>query len=1010
MSDGFIVILGYRIRPALVALILYEIAMIGFFLLKKCSIGYVDSGKWIRKRRTLLYICLAVLFLWLQFFNQINETSAEAWFFKVMERYLKAENFLALVLIFLTVFGVTFEGNVHQYFEIILKLARVFSVLFIYGNFLTGLCAYSIPNILLLIIMWIILIASANCTIIEKNENRTNKQSSYSPKEKYEELSPNLKNVAKRLLNTIESETSSTYSICLAGDWGIGKTSIMQGVEQKLKEKIANREQKNGCTQKDGSVIRYEFIHINALELDTADSLFLYLFSRIKQILREQGMYVGVGSTYRKFIGSAIDTITHSSLSLLLEGEIFERNEDYRVQKKKLSDLIAKAMHSGRIIVVVDDIERCEQKKIREYLFFVKEIASMERCISVFVTDYSRLVKQIKESDENTHVFLDKFFNYTVHVTSSAVEDVMVQMQKELNQVTAETNIPYLREANIKSTLEQFQKKLNSMVQNSSTKDQDIEVENDSNQGEREKKEAPEKEKTTDLKNDTNNSQEEQNNRVRSEVEQRIRLLKKTLIRFQNDTNNTRTIVHICEKMMPYYRVLIEQYQDGHNKRSVSVQQIENYSKQIHLNDIVFFLAYVECCMPLEFGLLAKSCEEYIFNQGKSEEYTKERLEVLVMAQGLLFKGETIVWKRESDIHTDKAVKFVSVLINQPEKLVEIVDWYETKIKKEKDLLLRKEFDKINLNWSDLMKSLVQEQKFDFEQEKEEYEQIISKLIEYLKFKLGNHQITAKEIIESMMLQFQYGFFVSRLGFMKKMEGLIENYQEEFPLRDQLHGEVTTFKVNYIWAWFSYYIRLVEFVSIDNVDWEENIDSWIYEYLGDDVDTEDFIEKVIDKIQETAGLECTENTDAMCRLDALTVYLTEKCDSSKTYPEVKYNLSYINCAVEEIKSWIKIENIIIKGPLEPIRQERNFSNIEWYISHFKGRDLRDYETRILFDKFMRFLSSCELKNTEKNRKEIQEVHKVLSKYIQQNQLSNTTYRKIVCDLEKRMTTNHEAEM
>lgn len=131
MSDGFIVILGYRIRPALVALILYGIAMIGFFLLKKCSIGYVDSGKWIRKRRTLLYICLAVLFLWLQFFNQINETSAEAWFFKVMERYLKAENFLALVLVFLTVFGVTFEGNVHQYFEIILKLARVFSVLFI---------------------------------------------------------------------------------------------------------------------------------------------------------------------------------------------------------------------------------------------------------------------------------------------------------------------------------------------------------------------------------------------------------------------------------------------------------------------------------------------------------------------------------------------------------------------------------------------------------------------------------------------------------------------------------------------------------------------------------------------------------------------------------------------------------------------------------------------------------------------------------------------------------------
>lgn len=974
MSDGFIVILGYRIRPALVALILYGIAMIGFFLLKKCSIGYVDSGKWIRKRRTLLYICLAVLFLWLQFFNQINETSAEAWLFKVMDRYLKAENFLALVLVFLTVFGVTFEGNVHQYFEIILKLARVFSVLFIYGNFLTGLCAYSIPNILLLIIMWIILIASANCTIIEKNENRTNKQSSYSPKEKYEELSPNLKNVAKRLLNTIESETSSTYSICLAGDWGIGKTSIMQGVEQKLKEKIANREQKNGCTQKDDSVIRYEFIHINALELDTADSLFLYLFSRIKQILREQGMYVGVGSTYRKFIGSAIDTITHSSLSLLLEGEIFERNEDYRVQKKKLSDLIAKAMHSGRIIVVVDDIERCEQKKIREYLFFVKEIASMERCISVFVTDYSRLVKQIKESDENTHVFLDKFFNYTVHVTSSAVEDVMAQMQMELNQVTAETNIQYLREANIKSTLEQFQKKLNSMVQSISSNEQDSGVKNDGNHGKREKEALATKE---------------------------------ALVKFQNNTTNTRTIVHICRKLVQYYRVLRDQYRDRNDKLGASNKQIESYVKQIQLNNIIFFLAYVECCMPLEFGLLAKSCEDYIFDHRRTEEYTEERLEVLVMSRGLLFKNETLFGEKTGDIHTEKAVEFVSILINQPENLLEIVDWYETKIKKAKDLLLAKKFSEINLDWSELMKRLFQEQYLDFGEAKSEDKQIISGLIEYLKFKLSNNQITSRDLLEVMMEKHSQKFFVSRAGFMQEMEELIEEYPVVIPMTDKLHRELGTFKANYIWEWFTYYIRLVEYVSKEEVSWPESINYWTYQYFGEDFNTEEFIKEAIEKVSTGANLYCIKGEGAIDRLRDLTNYLCEKCCGSELYPEIKYNLSYIKCAPDEISSWIEIENTLTK---ETIRPESDFSDIKQSILYFEHQDINNYEMSSLFSNFIRSLENCELEDTNENRKIIRSIHSVLSRYLQQHQMNYTKYRKIVCDLEKRMTTNHEAEM
>lgn len=64
----------------------------------------------------------------------------------------------------------------------------------------------------------------------------------------------------------------------------------------------------------------------------------------------------------------------------------------------------------------------------------------------------------------------------------------------------------------------------------------------------------------------------------------------------------------------------------------------------------------------------------------------------------------------------------------------------------------------------------------------------------------------------------------------------------------------------------------------------------------------------------------------------------------------------------------------------------------------------------LFSSFIRSLKNCELEDTDENRKIIQSIHNVLSRYLQQHQMNHTKYRKIVCDLEKRMTPNHEVDV
>ena len=986
-SDGFIWFGDCGMRPALIALFLYVFLMGGFLIFWNCCVSREKQSRPVLCRKSLLYILLLALFFIIRFY-QGNKISEETWISNVLENYLKIEDLLVAVLLLGTVLGCTFRENAHQFLDLVLKIVRVVCVFSLYGNFLTGLCAFVFPNTVILIVVWGGLIATAGCNIVSSSTDDTKKSSNYAPIESYEDLSDNFKRIADRLVSIVESDMSSTYSICLAGDWGMGKTSIMHGVEHRLKERTKQREEqtkdkrkvtiklgdrlpecikgiKKKDSKEDSKEVDYKFIYINALELDTAESLFHYLFSRIKQILKEEGVYVGLGSTYRKFIGSAVDTITQSSLSILLEGELFAQNEDYRVQKKALSALIARAMNNGRIIVVVDDIERCHKDKIKDYLFFVKEIASMERCIPIFVTDYNRLVEQIKESDENPHVFLDKFFNYTVHVTCSAVEDVIVEMQEELDRVVAVTAIPYIQKANIEDVIAGFRKKLTSLVSNKQEKDNNIKSKTESDQ------EADGK---------TLTPQEVISNK------------------FQSDMNNTRTVVHVSRKMIHYYKVLGDQYRNQQARTvSVSDSQIEEYGEQIHLHDVIFFIAYVECCMPLEFSRMAKSTIDYIFNQ---KVVTEEHAELLVMAQDLLLKKELHPLERTGDRNTTRSLEFMVVLLNRPGKLLGIVDWHANEREKSKRMLIDGNFDAIDWPWAELMRRMLQDQYFIGGREREEDNIIISKLIQYLESKLDSKQITSQDILEEMVIPHYQKFFVSRYGFMRKLKHLIIKYPISISKEDKLYRELNSFKVTYIWTWFDYYRRLIEFISKVRVDWPDSFDFWTHDFQWQDVRTDEFIDKAIDKIRLHSGLNYVERQGAINRLYDLTEFLSQQCAERELYPEISYNLSYVRCAVAEIESWMEIEKAVIKDDIK--LQKSDYSDIRLCVLYFQKKKLNDFETRVEFNDFIMSLEEHTMEATDENKAIIQRLHALLTRYLEENQMNSTQYRRILCDLQRRM--------
>ena len=231
----------------------------------------------------------------------------------------------------------------------------------------------------------------------------------YSAVKSANELFPLHRKQAEDIVNIISCSSSDPLSICLSGEWGTGKTSVINGAVKLLKPTEA-----------------YDIIYINALELDDKKTVLTYLMTQIREKLKSRGVYVGINSEYKEFASSFAGTISSSAIGSLLEKKL-ANDDDYRTQKAKLEEILERTYENGKLIVIVDDIERCDRDTAREYLFLIKEVATMRNCISVFVTDYDMLNKivSVQDAPNNSLDFLDKFFNYRIELQNETPEAIL---------------------------------------------------------------------------------------------------------------------------------------------------------------------------------------------------------------------------------------------------------------------------------------------------------------------------------------------------------------------------------------------------------------------------------------------------------------------------------------------------------------------------------------------------------------------------------------------------------
>ncbi len=431
--------------------------------------------------------------------------------------------------------------------------------------------------------------------------------------DRYDSLFSARKYQANEIVNIITSDISeSGYSICVTGEWGTGKTSLINGVYNKAK-------------QIDGFSL-YE-IRINSLELDDSISLINYFFIRIEEILKTNGIYTGIASEYKELLASISGTIVSKNASDFVLKKLNKGNSDYRENIKKLSKLIFDNLRKSRILIIIDDIERCSPEKAKSYLFLMKEFAMMNCCIAIFLADIDEL-KKACTLDES---FFEKFFNLTISLVTVDIDEII----SNLGEISAEASD--LRQEIIK-ILKQF----------------DISIE------------KAEKELFLYVQNQER--QEYKENRIRS--------IKEDKERFILELSNPRRVRKVTEY---YERLILQVNQQQFNCSSDKTEAVSFFLKKVDYKKQLSLLSIIYGFYNSEFIWMQKNgIYSYIgdfSDRCKITEFTNEKIHSV---DSLIENEWCFLRQHSSDFRIQEALRFVNCVLIEIDELVNISNGFNS--------------------------------------------------------------------------------------------------------------------------------------------------------------------------------------------------------------------------------------------------------------------------------------------------------------------------------------------
>lgn len=226
----------------------------------------------------------------------------------------------------------------------------------------------------------------------------------------------NLNKYAQGLYEFIKN-TETPMSIAIQGDWGTGKTSILNLI------KNLNKETKNGKTLQTFYINTWQFSQFT----DSSNLYFAFLSSLIKQMgLNSEEAKATVKNLAKVAFLVGKGVLSYSGMgnvnNFLDEIEKVATNVDNQITEiEKSKDTFIKLINTYRnkkkiekLVILVDDLDRLSPKTAVDLLEAIKLFLDVEYCVFVLAIDYDVVVQGVHEkfgdhiSNEKCKSFFDK--------------------------------------------------------------------------------------------------------------------------------------------------------------------------------------------------------------------------------------------------------------------------------------------------------------------------------------------------------------------------------------------------------------------------------------------------------------------------------------------------------------------------------------------------------------------------------------------------------------------------
>lgn len=228
----------------------------------------------------------------------------------------------------------------------------------------------------------------------------------------------------------VSEQTSTPFVIAINGEWGSGKSSLLLTIQKKLEEKVQNYAQK------------LKIVYFDAWEYENTNPAAALVYNLTKPLEKPgSGVAMSIGCL-------ALDVITRNTINMPI-GEMKNHFKQSITAVTSFTEEVRRVINSslkdGRLIVLIDDLDRCTIENTLEILNSLKLFLSLEQCIFVVAVDMKKIELAWKTRYGKDNDLLDESTSYLEKIfqirTSIPPKRSIRQMREYVQSIVKD--IPY---------------------------------------------------------------------------------------------------------------------------------------------------------------------------------------------------------------------------------------------------------------------------------------------------------------------------------------------------------------------------------------------------------------------------------------------------------------------------------------------------------------------------------------------------------------------------------------